>query len=68
MSGQVRQARKTITEVYQALRDTREGGYSWVSIGFTTKFIRYSCSVPYLHAAEVHSRSDSCSGIGRACC
>ena len=68
MNSQVRQAGKAIAEVYQALRDTREGGYSCVSVGFTAKFIGCSCGVPCLHAPEVYSRSDSCSGLGRACC
>ena len=27
-----------------------------------------SCCIPCLHVLEVHSRSDSCSGLGRTCC
>ena len=27
-----------------------------------------SCSLPCLHALEVDSRSESCSGLGRPCC
>ena len=55
---------KAIAEVYRALQDTREGGYSCISLGTTTEFIECSCGVPCLHALEVHSRSDSCSGLG----
>ena len=40
MSGQILQAREASTEVYRALRDTRDGGYSCLSVGATTKFIR----------------------------
>ena len=68
MSGRVRQAEKSIIDVYQALRDTRDGGYNCVSVGFTPKFIGCSCGVPCLHAPEVHYRSDSCSGLGRDYC
>ena len=67
MSGQVWQAGKTIAEAYRDLRDTREGGYSCVSVEFTAKLIGCSCNVPCLHAQEVHSISDSCSGLRRAC-
>ena len=55
MSGQVRKAGKAIAEVYRALRDSQEGGYSCVSVGFTTKLIGCSCNVPCLHAQKVHS-------------
>ena len=65
---QVRQVRKAIVEVYRALRDTRGGGYSCASIGFTAKLIGCSCNVPCLHAQEAYSRSDLCNGLGRACC
>ena len=27
-----------------------------------------SCGIPCLHAPEVHSRFDSCGGLGQACC
>ena len=67
MSGQVRQAGKAIADVYLALQDTREGGYNCLLVGFIAKFIGCSCGVPFLHALEVHSRSNSCSGLGRAC-
>ena len=33
------QAGKAIAEVYRALRDTREGGHSFVSIGITVELI-----------------------------
>ena len=42
MSGQVRQAREAIAEVYRALRDTREGRHSCVSVGITAEFIMCS--------------------------
>ena len=59
---------KFIAEVYWALRGTREGGYSRVLVAVTTRFIEGSCGIPCLHAPEVHLRSDSRSGLGRACC
>ena len=40
MSNQVRQAGKTIAEVYQVLRGTREGGYGCLLVGFTAEFVR----------------------------
>ena len=46
--------REIIAEVYRALRSTREGWYSYLSIGTTTKFIECSCGIPCLHASEVH--------------
>ena len=66
MSDQVRQARRAVAEVYQALRDTREGGYSHVLVGFATKVIRCPRSIPCFHAPEVHPTSDSSVGLGRA--
>ena len=45
-----------------------EGWHSYLLVGATTKFIECPCSVPCLHALEVHSRSNSCSELGRACC
>ena len=39
MSDLVQQAGETIVEVYRALRDTREGGYGYISVGVTTKFV-----------------------------
>ena len=35
MSGQVRQVREAIAEVYWALRDTREGRHCSLSVAFT---------------------------------
>ena len=35
-------------------------------VGIITKLIGCSCDIPYLHASELHSRSDSRSGLGRA--
>ena len=43
-------------------------GLVQLSVGTTAKFIECSCGIPCLHALEVHSRSDSCSGFGRVCC
>ena len=68
MSGQVRQAGKAIAEIYRTLRGTLEGRYGCLPVGFTAKIIECSCCIPCLHALEVHSRSDSCSGLGQACC
>ena len=59
---------KFITEVYRALGGTREGRYGCLSVGVTAKLIECSCSIPCLHALEVHSRSDPCGGLGRDCC
>ena len=36
-------------------------------VGVTAKLIRCSCGIPCLHAPEVHSRSNSCGGLGQAC-
>ena len=66
--GQVRQEGKAIVEIYRALRGTREGRYSCLSVGVTTKPIGCSCGIPCLYAPEIHSRSDSYGGLGRACC
>ena len=30
---------ETLTEVYRALRDTREDGYGCISVGFTVEFV-----------------------------
>ena len=46
---------KSIAEVYWALQGTQEGWHSCLLVGATAKFIRCSCSVPYIHASEVHS-------------
>ena len=56
---------KPIAEVYWTLRDTREGGYSYVPVGVTVRFIGCSCGIPCLHAPKVHSKSNSCSGLGK---
>ena len=40
MSGQIRKVREAITEVYYALRGTRGGGGSCISISITAEFIR----------------------------
>ena len=66
MSDQVGKRGETVTEVYRALQDTREGGYSCISVGFIAKFIRCPRGIPCLHAPEIHSKSDSCSGLGLA--
>ena len=42
--------------------------YGCLLIGTTANFIDCSCGNPCLHAPEVYSRSDSCSGLGQACC
>ena len=65
MSGQVQQARKAIAMVYWALRDTREGRHYSVPISFTAQHVRCPRGISCLHAPEVHSRSSSCSGLGR---
>ena len=65
MSGQVRQVREAIAEVYWALRDTREGRHYSVLIGFIAQHVRCPRGISRLHAPEVHSRSSSCSGLGR---
>ena len=56
---------KAVAKVYRALRSTRDGRYSFLLVGFTAEFIESSCSIQCLHAPEVHSGSDSCSGLGR---
>ena len=42
MSDQVWQAGKVITQIYWALRGTREGGYSCLPVGTTAEFIECS--------------------------
>ena len=32
---------ETIAEVYRALRDTREGGYGCILVGFTAEFVEF---------------------------
>ena len=68
MSGQVLQAGKAITEIYRALRGTREGRYSCLSVSITAKLIGRSYGILCLHALKVHSRSNSHGRLGRACC
>ena len=46
MSGQVRQAGEAVAEVYRALRDTREGGHSCISVDPTAELIRCPRGVP----------------------
>ena len=41
MSDRIWQAKEASIEVYWALRDTREGGHSFISIGVTVEFIKY---------------------------
>ena len=64
MSGQVRQAMEAIAEVRGTFRDTREGRHCSVPVGFTAKHVRCLGGISRLHAPEVHSRSNSCSGLG----
>ena len=59
---------KAIAEVYWTLRGTRECRCGCVSVSIAVEFIRCLRSIPCLHAPEVYSRSDSCGGLGRACC
>ena len=40
MSDQIRQVKEASVEVYGALRGTREGGHSCISVGATTEFIK----------------------------
>ena len=54
MSGQVRQEKKAIAEVYWAIRGTRDGGYGCIPVGLTAKLIECTCGIPCLHAQEVH--------------
>ncbi|CAK9162494.1 unnamed protein product [Ilex paraguariensis] len=48
---------KAVPKVYRALRGIREGGYSDLQIGITTKFLGWSHGAPCLYALEVYSRS-----------
>ena len=43
--------REIVAEVYRALRSTREGWYSCLSVGTTTKFIKCSCGILCLHVS-----------------
>ena len=49
----------------RSLRDTREGRHGSVPVGFTAQHVRCPRGISRLHAPEVHSRSNSCSGLGR---
>ena len=55
---------KAIAKVYRALRDTRDGGHNRVSVGIPAEFIGCPRGIPCLHASKLHSRSNSCSGLG----
>ena len=55
-----------VIEVYRVLQGTRDGLYSWLSIGIAAMFIECSCNIPCLHAWKVHPRSDSCGRLGRS--
>ena len=57
-----------MAKIYQALRGTREGRYSCLTVGATAKPIGCLCGIPCLHAPEIHSKLVSCGGLGRACC
>ena len=57
---------KLSSRYIRPFRDTQEGRYSCISVGFTAKFIGCPRGIPCLHALEIHSRSNSCSGLGRA--
>ena len=48
MSDQVLQVGETIVEVYRALRDTQEGGYGCISVGFTAKLVGCPWGIPCL--------------------
>ena len=65
-SGQVRQANEAVAKVYRALRHTREGGHSCVSIGATAKLIKCPLGVQCLHTLKVYPKSIVCGGLGRA--
>ena len=65
MSDQVWQAGKVIVEIYWPFRGTREGRYSCLPVGTTSEFIKCSRRIPCLHSPEIHSRSGSCSGLGK---
>ena len=64
MSGRVRQAGKAIAKIYSALRGTQEGRYGFLPVSVIAKLIGCSCSIPCFNASKVHSRSDSCGGLG----
>ena len=54
-SGQVRQAREAIAELYWAFRDTREGRHCSVPVGVTAQHVRCPRCISRLHAPEVYS-------------
>ena len=62
-SGQVRQAREAIVEVYWTFRDTREDRHSCVPVSVTAQHVRCPRGVSRLHAPEIYSRSSSCGGL-----
>ena len=53
--SQIRKVGKAIVEVYQALRGTRDGRYSCLPVGVTTKLIRCSFGIPCLHTPKYTS-------------
>ena len=57
--------REAITEVYLDFQDTREGRYCSVPVGFTAQHVRCPQGILRFHVPEVHSKSSSCSGLGR---
>ena len=63
-SGQVQQARETITEGHWAFRDTQEDRHCCVPVGVTAQHVRCPRGISPLHAPEVYSRSSSCGGLG----
>ena len=64
MSGQVRQAREAIAEVYWTFRDTREDRHHSIPVGVTAHNVRCPRGISCLHALEVYFRSSSCGGLG----
>ena len=44
---------EAIVKIQDALRDTREGGNNYISVGITTEFIECPRGIPCLHAPEV---------------
>ena len=63
-SGQIRQAREAIAEVYWTFRDTREGRHLCVPVSITAQHVRCPRGISLLHAPEIYSRSSSCGGLG----
>ena len=57
--------RGVVRFVCWTLRDTQEGRCCSIPIGFTAQHVRCPRGIPRLHSLEVHSISNSCSGLGR---